>query len=1065
MPRLYSAFRAWCTGIGNAPGSRLVGAGDQYLAMDQEPWHEPGLPETLGMWLTLNVPEERYEVVGDRLEAWMSAPVGRWHFVGRLSTFDRDLHGRPSYFAHGRGWRATEWTDPEFDPGVLLGDASAFDLPRLTPEAGQASRPPEPLDRLEVACDLLKVQQYAAATARLVAWLWEAIETGRAVVCFAPLEEFLVGSPLATLACIARAALPIEIRRRAKIRVYADTPQAFLEAGVHLLLLVRDHAAVIERFHPTVLEFCDGSIEGPRAAARHEEYADAVIQRARSYPRELLRFGATAGRRLRSAFRTEKGIGTSVEIAYDLAVAGSFEDAHDSLLRKRLFPEAVARSSTTLFWTELLDDADWSTFGTAALTHVAVSPAPSSDSAGLRSLARRALATRRICIDEDIERRWSPNADAGRDIINWCIGTSGHSLSFAMAGRLLRTLSPEDAAELLLDETCMVPFADLTAEQPLPDMWRVSSLLDPPPLTAGQMLLAVADSSHAPAWRQWIDHWVVAVARGEQVPQQVGEAAISVGASVADLNTAIAYGDVYTWHDPSGGHALRHMTSLRRRSLPPEERGILVDRCAQGTSEFLERHAPLAWLLDGLSAEEVILLVPFLDRRMTSRTADTVAALVRSGWWAQWARSSSSTELRYRATLEWLCDNHRGDQTTDWDEVTRALDGRLSGDDLTIVLQKGLRDACMRQMPLAKQAELAACAADLGACALLAEMRPRPAYQDVETIARQRTSLFDGLPDGVLRLVGTAGGLMPSLTLLEAESLIARSGCRRAHAVAACVNSMLSDAARGLLAAPAAASASLWDDVDVRRAITEWVEQHARRLEDRGAALMAWLPDHVAGPLHRVCGPAVVVRAGGRPEATSPTGPAGGSVTHAALTAMCAAAADDKTWSALAKECAYATRTMPHPLAEMAECVLRLDSDMRDRLSQFGWTALEQAIAKHPVLTDVPCGYGGALPVFVLLLRTGTDMKLHDVALRVINWRTRLKTKPQPEWFASLLRAMNHATRMSGARSADDSADAAIACLVADISRGSFPDGFREELLAQVNPLREVGRKGWDYRR
>lgn len=1073
MPVVHSAYRAWCEGIGNSPSqsSQSIGAGDQYLAMDPEPWHEPDLPEQLSQWLTLNVPESRYEVVGDRLEGWMAAPIAGWQFVGRLTTFGRDRYGRPSYFAHGRGWRDATWSDVKSDPGVWMGDASAFDAPRLTRETQTPSRPPELADRLAAAGQLLTDPRLSGVTVRLLAWLYRAVDTNTTVIVAAPIEAFFAGQPLPSLVAIARAALPIEVRRRAKIRIYADSPGMLLDDGVHLLALASDKAGVAAKYGSVVLQVHENGISGPQLPKIYEEYAAATLERARSYPRRLLHFSATASRTLYSAMKGETPMAVSTTIAYDVVAAAAFARGFDSLLLKRLFPEAAQRigderqprvQPRPLAWDELCLHFDWNALSEETILQIALKPAPTPDSAALLRRVRETVSARGIRLDDALRRHWTPSAGGARDLVDWFRGSGSRSVAPGTIVALLQRLTAADVREVLMDVQFGPTFAQWAAKEPLPEAWLASALEVAPAPDAERMLMTVASGAIgservASNWRNLIDRWVVTLARSGQVSRNVSETVATLGAHLPSLDVAIAYGDILANHPSAHTYTHGLVSALRGSTLSASDRRMLVSRCREGSSVFLQQHLPFKWLLEHVEPADLVELTPYIDRRMAIDLAETARALIEKGSWAIWAHASTASDRRFQAACEWLGARAPADPSLDWPEVLRALKGRLSGEAIEQIWRRAAKDASMHRLSTAQRLELAGCAADLTAVAVVAELQSPPDYRAAERLAREQTSLLSGLPSGVLHAIGRSARTIPSLNVPQVEWLLARGGARGDRALPACIDQLLSDAANGVLT-ESHPDAALWRHPEVPRAVQSWLHLHWGELGDRRTALRAWLPPLLTTrfPSHdRSSAP-------GRPAAESALSAHAPIVMpeHAALNALCTGSTDDGPWAALLQQCARAHPRAPHPIATLADLVARLDRAEFNRLHRHATSVLRLAIERYPALADVPRGYRSELPIFTLLLRAQPDAMLHEVAMCILEWRALSSFYPNDEWYTCLLRAIREATRASGVRGADDSPDVAVTRVVADMTRRGFPNHVRAGVLAHVNPLHAAFRCG-----
>lgn len=1042
MAKLHSVYRAWCVGIGNGPHAPLAASGNQYLEADPAVWNEPGLPEDLQAWLTLKVSPPIYESeeVGDRLEGWMAGPFGSWYFVGRLTAFGRDDHDRPAFFAHGRGWREENWRDLAVDPGVLFGDPTAFDAPRLTPLGTTVENAPDVTARIVKACANLRSDKDRTSAARLVAHLFQAIDTGVPVVCVAPIEEFCSRRDLATLVGIARAALPIEERKLARIRLYAEGPKQFLDAGVHLLALLPDHAAAVQSA-TTTIQFERGMVSGPNADAFYEEYGRSIISRATAYPEHLLRFGASSGRRLQKAF--DNGgppIATSVSTAYEI-VRGLSSGELDVLL-PGLFDDAAKRKEL-LAWSELIDGAEWSKVDAKTLATIAVRDAPSPDSRELRQQARFELAKRTLQIDDLIQANWRLTVAHARDIILWTASVKRRSFEPATVRALLHQLSPADARTLLLDAHCGVTFAALVGCEPLPAEWRHDDLFGVAADEAARMIVAVTSGEAVRHWRPWLDRWVVTVAGGE-VAADVRGAICDLGGTADDLLVAVAYGDVFAG---AGSKSAENHAKMLKPAYPAAEWQALLRRCATHPSPFIDRHVSLAWLLKGVSREDIAPLVSVLDRRIEAGAVDACRELIRADLFGAWLLASASN-VRWGAALEWLHSSDVVDPNHDWSDVVKVLSGRLTGADL-VKKPFGQKAAIHRVTP-SKRLDLAAGVPDLAAAVQLAQIGSPPDYDDVEATVRRHTSLCDGLPDKIVRLVAGAREAASLASARQLEWVTANSGYRSDHVLAVGMGQILRDVTQG--AAPLQnATAEFWAREDVRRVGREWIAEHRELTADQLESLREWLPARtpLGLPNARLAGRF----ASGHELPTINVNSLDAAVV-AAANAMANGQHGEPAWEHIAEACRFSA-VGDHPLLVLAD---RLAADWK-RHAQYhrhGKAVLERAIAAHRALGDVPFAYDGPLPLFVLLMRTSADLPLEDVALQVIALQRQCRSDGGVEWLRSLAYAMRRSTRLSGTRLPNDTAEVALTRVVAYLRQGSCPSAIHNGMLAQINPLRSA---------
>jgi hypothetical protein len=1059
-PTVHSAFRSWCaTGIGDSPRSGTIGSGDQYLDMDLAPWTTTGLPERLQSWLTLTIPKELPQHVGSSLEVWMAAPVQGWQFVGCLRPFGREQHGRLSYFAHGRGWRDDEWTDPEFDGGTWIGDSRAFDTPRATQKAATPSIPPESAARLLAFGRLLRDERHRALATTLAAWLYQAIDQRQSVICFAPIEAFVGGHPFASLVAVARAALPWEVRRSAKIRLYTHTPAGFLADGVHLLALVKDESAAALPMSPNIvaLELRGDTIAGPDAHPFYGTYASEVIKGATAKPQVLLAFGGNTSRRLESALGERTPLATSVAAAYDIVVAGR-EGTYDTWLVENLARRAKARKALPLAWNELITDDEWNRFSTDTLIDVALTPAPTADSLALRASVWAALDRRRTCVDTALQAIWAPRAPndevtsnaadltaRARDLIALLESTSS-VVSGTAAARLLRTLPASAVRDLLLDEACGRSFARLVADADLPESWQSSTITSVEANQAARMLVHAAASDRVARWRGCIDAWIVTMVRARQVPSDIVGIVARIGASAERLDAAVASADILC-SDPARGSELGvHLAAFERRALTREERQALVALCSGGTSPFLESHVPSVAILHMVGRDLLADLAPWLDRRMASTVKKTTGVLVKNRVWGTWAAASTDPEARYKSAIVALESQAAQSLLTDWSQLVKSIRDLLTSQDVERITHR--REGSIREVASNYRLQLIECAKDLTAVALLAETETPFAYGRAEAMARSSTPLFAGLPDGILNVVA-GRPLTSALSLPQFEWLLDRSGQqRRPQATTIAVDLLLSTIA-GQSQPISRSESDVWSQADVVNAALDWLQRHVADGESY-ARVLAWLPQQIKS-LHkpRVAHRKPVAGAGGAVRADSPPvdSVVSDRVLEAALQSLWSGEYDPAPWEELANRCLSIGSGARHPIADLAAMTLRLPAEQRQGLSLHGARILDVAAQAHRWLGHVPPAYDGALPILLLLLRVDPEGSLPDSAFRVVRWQGSL---PDRDWFHSLLRAIREGTRLTGGRGPDDSPDIAIERLVVKLKRDKYCADSLRGLLAQM---------------
>ena len=173
---------------------------------------------------------------------------------------------RNAYFAHGRAWH-TDAFGAGIDPGILIGRSDAFEEPWRN--AAEHTRF-QPLDALQTPLVAPADPQVATA---LLAHLYQARVHRYPVLLAVPAAEFVSGGAIHALVSFVRAALPLELKRDCRLRIYTrlTTDLYTTDLAADLVVLPEDAAAnaLAARRDATLLDRTGAKIAG-RAAAEQD---------------------------------------------------------------------------------------------------------------------------------------------------------------------------------------------------------------------------------------------------------------------------------------------------------------------------------------------------------------------------------------------------------------------------------------------------------------------------------------------------------------------------------------------------------------------------------------------------------------------------------------------------------------------------------------------------------------------------------------------------------------------------------------------------------------------------
>lgn len=1052
----YSAWRAWtASGFGNGPGESLPGGGNQYLYADPEIWNEADTPVDLRKWLT-PVPKGAYQL------GWAAfSPNPRWHFVACIEGAERG-----NIFAHARGWRAADWQDTEFDPGVWLGDRLAFSPPCKNAEELLSVQPNFPAERAAAWKDL--VARRRDTVALVLAHLYHAVESSGSVIWQVPQSEFREGSDVVEIVAAVRAALPWETKRRAGIRVNTGDPRAFLAAplNAHLVVLGDDHEPPHEA---AVVLGADGvAVRGDAPPPPRVVFGRAVADRMMADSKSVLRFSATAHSRLEHIQDDARALGVAVPIVYRVAVAWSRRGQIDDMLLQ-LMKASQKRRRTVMQWRRLISEVEWSSVDRQTLQELALARARTEDSRALREVARTFLSQRKLKLDGAIADWWRPDMQHAGDVL--CLlnaprlPNGDHLLSAAMAGPCLRTLSAARAAKILAHAELGAEFARQVGA--VPDAWYSPRLLRPS--SPIRCFLAVARTMSAIApWRRWLDSWAQQLAAAPELPPELELVLKNMGPpdKAAGLPVILAYGEIYC-RLPGTGLEGDMSSRLLNGGWSAEERRDLIGQCIEGKSQFLRRHLPTSWILQEWEARFFESYVAVLDARLqgTSQIRE-MGFLIQSGKWLAWRRQSLlNQEELAGCALNWLLTSQSEPPLDEWNQVMQDLKGRLTGAWMRRVNKS--RGNCLpwiKDKRPEQLRDLLEASADLSADGEIALAGPDPAgIREIENLSPR----MQGMPEGTIDwLMDQSRPKPPEFTFEQVCRLVETAGDRRPLALFQYVRVYVRELAGGNLTAKRdVRDRELWADTDFRQKVAVWVKAKGASLanDPRGRALneaVEFGPDSpIPGTDLRELAQLMLRCRYQRIARFLVPDMIGETSIQNAARQLSEGITNSAEWRDIVSRCSLATTSPNHPLSELAEALDYLADEEKDQLAAFGRDAFVRLLDQNYQMLRGRLPFEGGLPAFMVLAKLAPSVSLGELACDLLRMKygKDAGAESDPEWTAALVRAVLTARRLPGKELASDDRDAALGRLfrVADCSMGRYSSVGRESfasLLDQVAP-------------
>lgn len=947
---------------------------------DKELW-VGDLPDKIRDWLTLDDRAQDRWALGEKVEAWSFFDEGHLRFVVRLSAAGL-YRNRSVYFSHARAWPANEFRKG-FDPGALIGRGDAFDIPW---------RDQRPLPRPEVRPEVVwknVIKNERGAAVQFLAHLYEAVITGCPVVIAAPVDQFVMDSPLFQLIAFARAALPLELKRDCRIRIYTSQPELALRTlRCHLIAIPEDLApeALAARRDAMLLDRSGLNLAGRKADA---QYAEAVVDRVLALPGALFAFTERIG-----IAQTALPAAT-VPIIYNLAVASGDQAKMDSLL-KFLYSTAPKRTET-IPWEKVTSQAEWDQFSYKVLVDVAFAPGESPEEKALRLHARKALSRLQQLggADEKIREWWDtlPNEHRPDELIDlWLNKLITPQLAAELQDGLSvpqidRLLTSPGTAELLVVSEVKPSWAD-----------EFSSRIENLP-----KLVPLANLSRL--WRQIVVDMLTTVLNSGQSAKELVSTLLALESPdpsidmeryllVAELLDRTGSPEGQRLIKQLGGRVHRRevrrelLQSTRinqqwnalRRFVPPtswdDDTGDLLVALPELLTEFdVDRLVNLApsygRLPDAIQLE--------LDRRMADAPTETGGRLVRKIAWLRWRLNTALNGVERRTcalTWLWIGSQRPMPHLEEWKQVMQDLAPKLTEGDIG-GLPKGEggranwpRIALFGSVQLQ---DLGSLCEDLGVAAALAEsIDPgKPPYEAVTAASR-----FASCRPELLRFLNSRHQNEGAISLQEAVFLHRNCGERTelardtaSRAVVGALPERWKDA-KGAAEACYLAShpfflqqVALWlcgYRQSFTRELAKWLNDYLppsqNPLISDHQRLQALAKSFYGIGLHKLADflwPNYTLlfessRQGGTPKLAGSRGPKTHAVSQegnpGVVRALCMGEHTAPCWQALSKEVKAFQGDDPrnHPLGRIASEIRQLDAPSLAGIDQNGWTTLHR---------------------------------------------------------------------------------------------------------------------------
>lgn len=1078
------------SGQGEGP-SRAVSHGEQYFEVDPRLYKDELLDE-IRPWTTLDADPADHQRLNNRLEGWSLFTLGNYFFVVRLAsagTYDR----RAAYFTHARAWNVSRLAGG-FDPGLYLGQSSAFDQPGVVRAPGSA------IPDTSVPHWPEQVKSDPDAAARFLGHLLQAMVEGYPLVAAVPVAAFTAGGSLHGIVSFARAGLPAKLRNDCRIRVYSRLSELFLRhLGVHLLVVPEDEAsgALSARPNATLIDPQGRVASGKELDDRAREYAAAVVERAHKIPEALPYFSERFQRLMWRGTLPSLDDARAVQITFNVAYAMARPERRAAILREYL-PWAAAKLSRGFDWNRLIDGNEWKEFPQDALMDHVLADTRDLSEPGREFLQTVEEAASRLGLraDDRLAQWWNPEDPAKVQRLVELLGQTLVSESAVAErtiaipiGRLAQTggvaqilraelkhkLLPKRAREsaqlasLATDEAVFDVLTDAVVNQALDVSWALSFVATAPPNV-------VAGAAHR--WsnlNRFFTGW-------DDVPRELLQRLRreKTGANlerfaregleldpVDHLEVYLLAADLLSRTNPQD----RNFMSSLRRALPRLDAGRLIDVLFDPGWTCLQLDTiELALLLDlardfqdddhyGCFYEE-------LDARMRVAPETTTRELVRTGWWFFWRRRSGlqspdDHDALERSAIAWLTSSAWTAKDAEpsmeaWRRAIEDLPPKISG--LLMARLRGDNNAHRQPWPWIQPfeedqlIEMIRRAGDLGALAEIVETLQdddsAPPFTNPLNYVMSHSQFANNLPVSALQwlLRDRFNVRKEPLTIPQSSYLEQNAGHRQDRAlnarVAAVVHHLPSNAKEALREA---SQPSLWSNGEFLYEVAAWMNGR-RTLDAIGEDTAAYINEHVSGrPARNVHPPSYPLvdallangyaSAAGLIDANRRPPEGKQPKSDAALQALIRGSHTDSCWQKLANEVRHASAGVPHPLAALADSMRGTDLSAEDRLSLAinGWRTFELvAEVQSGIMSPLPHKEAD-LPAFTLAALMAGPGAMGIAALQVIITPSNRGNRQEPSWWKCLLRSIRDFRRYDGWRCADDRESIALALIAGTI--------------------------------
>lgn len=1066
MARPLSIYRGYCTGsgLGELPGD-ASGRGEQYVAADSELWKVPGLADEARKWMTLY--DDQSVAIADNIEGWSYFGYRDLRFVVKLIP-SGEFGTRLAYFSHARAWRIGDFQGSD-DPGALLGRSDAF---HPAWREGQPIRPVPDVRPAMVWREAVHAQPWVAI--RLLAQLYRACVTHRPVVMGQPFHAFLSGSRLHQLVAFARAALPADIKRDCRIRVYTGYPEAYLgELKADLVIIPMELLNKVRAARPDVT-LLDTDAKAKSGSEADVRYAREVVDRVvalQEFPDSLFTFTRrVAFPRDRIPSEVEAA---SVPVIYNLVAVAGNRVSMDKLLEHEV--KEAAQRKTVLNWNQLITEEEWRHFSQGALAKAALTLATSDDLRTLRQRVREELAKKNAQLDmEALE--WT--RALSQEIRPAEILKLAQDKLVSRSGlvSLLRQISGDEICALLTDRYNVQQVTSILCDADIPEEWTEALARDSAPLAA---ILRLAKKG--PAWRKIVYLNVSnRVTSAEADPAWLPDL-LTLGPPnpLPNLEQYLDFAELLERMDSDEGR--REIVNLQNFIQTSEERRRLCQILSRSRWPVLSKYftIPSSWdpdvadLLLGsrdqlarIDTDRLLKLVgsgkPFsgdllsaLDQKMERHLDATTGSLVRARRWLEWRsfRRNALPSFSYRDCARiWLRIRPNDPSLEEWKRVMSDL-GQLSLEMLQD-LHRRFPDTnrpwpqvqLFEDEQLADMAELCP---DLGVVAELAELMGSniPAYGAVLISSR----FVRKVSEQALRCLNGRYATQTPVPLDEAQYLFENAGSRRQDALVVLSQSVIMNMINSTEEAERVATRTqLWDEPSFHKLAVDWL----RHKFDRNQPSQWKVPE----VLNRYV-----------TESWSPVGKADSvleAVAEACLERGLSRLADflqpdfyvklvrallhgesaNPVWQTFVVEVKKFNNSQvdQHPLRILTKKIQSLPLEQQQGIAERGWTTFKQACLLIPESICFFAVCQNTLPIIHLAAGMRQDVSLGKVAKGVL-YVTNAHNHFEPAaWWAAFFESVKICHRRSAWQKQGERSELVLAVLSDALSDFDLPLGRRD---------------------